>query len=148
MSRGVIAIPMTMRGEILVLPHVDEPVKKTETVVGTGLPMEDVVGYELPAGAIESGEEEDWGTIREILEESGMLVTFSQLIPGHFGIRVRQMRGGVPVEYGVNIVYLLLTDLQEKYWRLVKEARPLTEIDPKELRPRDRAIKQMLEARE
>jgi hypothetical protein len=149
---GVVVIPRTASGEVLLLPQLDENAGKFEMVIGfhtTYLPVE---GLEFPAGAVEDHDKEPdsiysqivLAAMRESAEEAGFIGNLSKMKELSGNLRIQQLREGQEVSFVVYAFELLLTADQEN-WLIdhVGATKASSELISN-VRPRDQAVLQKL----
>lgn len=149
---GVIVIPRTASGEVLLLPQLDENVGKSEMVVGlhaTYLPVE---GLEFPAGAVENRDREPnsifsqiiLAAMRELAEEAGLIGNLSQMGELSGNLIIKQLRGGQEVSFVGYAFELLLTEDQENWLTDHVGAVKASGVLTSNVRTRDQAVLNML----
>jgi 8-oxo-dGTP pyrophosphatase MutT (NUDIX family) len=142
---GPVVVMRSGRGELVVLPHVKEPVKKWERWVLSQPEMSEVADYEFPGGAMEKGEGMPEAATRELLEEAGLFVSAGRLREIGVGGRLNQQRGLRNIDFGIELYELQLNLLEEIWVRLVKGGKTIDQIDESRMRPRDKGILRLLE---
>lgn len=144
---GVIVIPRTTHGDVLLLPQMDENTGKQEMVLGFHSNFLPVEGFEFAAGAVEERDRElnspvdlfTLAAMRELAEEAGIVGSPSQFRQIPETIKVKQMRDGKEVDFTVILFELLLTNKQEEW---LADHAGVVESDTIEMnfvRPRDQA---------
>lgn len=149
---GVVVVPVGSDGESYLIPPLDENLGKEEMVLGCSVAMSPVYGgWEYPAGATEQRDGSFQvpvlvgAALREFAEETGVIISPSQLVQLPEQIAVRQLRLGKQVDFEVYIFYCVLTQLQIQWFEKVVSARKGTEClgDSISIRPRDEHILSM-----
>lgn len=140
---GVVGIPVTKDGRVLVFPGLNENVGKRERVKGYQEQLENAVGYEVLGGAVDESDA-FYGEntlvlslLRETAEERGIILSPDQLEMIPEGYEVEQWGNGGLRNFLVGCYLINLTISQEE-WLRSNGAVDYAQSDG--LRPRDQVI--------
>ena len=144
MKEGVVVIPVTRDGKVLLLPDLlGENIPKKEKLAWVTQERQPSLGYQFMGGGVNEGESLRDAAKREVLEETGILAfDENKLEDLPVGTAINQINGSKEALYGVSIYRLVLQSEQEKALR-DKGAVDSSFLDDEAIRPRDRVVRSL-----